>query len=491
MTDRGNDAGEVTLKLPIAGRLWQSWCASTLIRPRIVSMAHLLSGNFGSGMLMVAALSLATHGLGKNDFGVMVVVLSIGRVCERLVRFESWQPLVRFVAAEEANGSVDRLARLYAYGLKLDLASALIAGLLAIGLAQVAGKAFGLGKDHVGLVAIYALAIICNPRGMASAALRLGGRFRTLAYVQLASSLFRLGFSVVLLHAHAGLVAFVALWTAAQILDSLLFNALGFQALRKSGIPSPLGVSWRGLSDDFPGFLRFALSTNVSSTLRTLTHEVDTLMVGYFAGAGAAGLYYLSRRIAKFAQTAGDMIQTVIYPDLARLWAKLDRKALERLVRILQSALLVFAIAFILICMAIGHPALLLFFGDDFTDVYPMLFTQLFAVALTLHAAPSRSGLLAMNRPTYVLVVAVGSTVLFFTVALVLMPRWGAIAANYAHVAFGFSTALFLDIGLWRGLSRHRKSDAAAAETARPDDGDAHAQAPAQAPAQASTEERT
>jgi len=476
MSEVRTEGGEVALKLPFAARMWQSWCASTLIRPRIVSMIHLLSGNFGSGMLMVAALSLATHALGKAEFGVMVVVLSIGRVCERLVRFESWQPLVRFVAAEEDNGSVDRLARLYAYGLKLDLASALVAGLIAIVLAKLAGAAFGLGEGHVGLVAIYALAIVCNPRGMASAALRLGGRFRTLAYVQLASSLFRLGASVLLLHAHAGLTAFVILWTSAQILDSLLFNVLGFQALRKSGIPSPLGVSWRGLGDQFPGFLRFAISTNVSSTLRTLTHEVDTLMVGYFAGAGAAGLYYLSRRIAKFAQTAGDMIQTVIYPDLARIWARLDRKALERLVRILQTALAGIALIFILACMAVGRPALVLFFGDDFTDVYPMLFTQLFAVALTLHAAPSRSGLLAMNRPTYVLAVATVSTVLFFTIALLLMPSQGAIAANYAHVAFGLSTALFLDIGLWRGLARQRatdKNDKGKSDNGSPDGADA------------------
>ncbi|WP_395327338.1 lipopolysaccharide biosynthesis protein [Novosphingobium sp. BL-8H] len=455
------EAAEVALKLPLAARLWQTWCASTLIRPRVISLFHLLSGNFGSGMLMVAALSLATHALGKADFGVMVVVLSIGRVCERLVRFESWQPLVRFVAAEEDKGSAERLAQLYAYGLKLDLASALIAGLMAIVLAKLAGAAFGLGEGHVGLVAIYAVAIVCNPRGMASAALRLGGRFRTLAYVQLASSLFRLGFSVVLMHMHAGLTAFVTLWTLAQVMDSLLFNTLGFQALRKSGIPSPLAVSWRGLGHEFPGFLRFAISTNVSSTLRTLTHEVDTLMVGYFAGASAAGLYYLSRRIAKFAQTAGDMIQTVIYPDLARIWARLDRKALERLVRILQTALAGMALCFILVCMAIGRPALVLFFGDDFTDVYPMLFTQLFAVALTLHAAPSRSGLLAMNRPTYVLTVAMFSTVLFFAIALTLMPSQGAIAANYAHVAFGLSTALFLDFGLWRGLGRQRRLEEA------------------------------
>jgi len=433
-------------------RLLSRWRGSEMLKPHLVSIGHLLSGNFGGVMIMMASLAIATRALGQEQFGILAVVLSIGRVCERLIRFESWQPLVRFVAVEEENGDVSRMSSLYAYGLFLDVGSALVAAVLSVIVAWTAGGLIGIGHDNVHLVAIYACAIACNPRGMASAALRLAGRFRVLAYVQLASFVARFALSALLYGLGGGLIWFVLVWTVSQIFDSALFNYLGFRALAETGIPSPLKADWRDLPGRFPGFMRFAISTNLSSTLRTMTHEMDTLLVSTFAGASAAGLYYLSRRIAKVAQTAGDMIQTVIYPDLARLWRKVGPAAMGQLVSVLQASLAAIALTAVGACWLMGRQAIEIVFGPGFADSYQLLLVQLFAVLLTLHATPARAALLAMNRPTYVLAASFTSTASFFAVAFVLIPRYGALGANYAHIAFGLVTVILLDIAFWRGL---------------------------------------
>lgn len=435
-------------------RVLTQWRASELIRPRLISIAHLLSGSLGNVLLMMASLAIATRALHQHEFGIMVVVLAIGRVCERLIRFESWQPLVRFIAVEEHGGDRDRIASLYAYGLLLDLGGAFSAALLSIAFAWLAGTVVSLEPGHVNLVAIYAFAIACNARGMASAALRLSGRFRVLAYVQLASCLVRLALSGLLLVIGGGLVDFIIVWTVSQVLDALVFNALALRALHTSGIPSPLLADKRRLAQRFPGFMRFALSTNLSSMMRTVTHEMDTLLVSTFAGANAAGLYYLSRRIAKVAQTGGDMIQTVIYPDLARLWSHSDSASFQRVVAMLQIGLAGIACAAIAACWAIGKPALDLAFGPGFADSYPMLLTQLFAVMLTLHSAPARSALLAMNRPNYVLMASIVSAGTFLLTALTLIPGHGGIGANVAHVVSGLTIAALMDLAFWRGLRR-------------------------------------
>lgn len=429
------------------------WQASKLLRPRLVSLFHLLSGSFGSALVMMGSIAIATHALGAQVFGVMVVVLSIGRTCERLLRFESWQPLIRFVAkAQQEQASPETLSRLYAYGLLLDFTGAFASAALAILVAWLLGPLFGLGEGHVGLVAIYACAILCNVRGASSAALRFCGRFRTLAYIQLVSSLLRLGCAAALLLAGAGLTAFLVLWTSAQILDSLLFNLVGMRTLARTGVPSPFTADRRGLTEQFPGFLRFAFSTNLSSTMRTLTHETDTLLVSAFAGPGPAGLYYLSRRIAKVAQSAGDMIQTVVYPDLARIWASVARPAMGRFVRVIQAIMGALALAALGLVWLVGEPVIARAFGAQFAPVWPMLLAQIVAVGAILHAAPARSAMLAMNRPGYVLATAILSTLVFFASVLLLMPRFGAIGANFAHIAFGTVTVVALDIGIWRAL---------------------------------------
>jgi len=432
--------------------------AMGLLKDRVASILHLITGNFGVALVMLGSLSLAGRALGPEAFGTLAIVLSIGRVSERLVRFESWQPLVRFVASEEASGNRRDLSRIYAYGLLLDVTSALVAALIACTAGLVVGQHVGLSAGQFHLVAIYACAIACNIRGMPSAALRMGGRFRTLAYVAGISAIARLLLAALLFINGAGLVAFVVLWTSAQILDSMIFITAGFRSLRDQGIPNPLFASWRGLPARFPGFLKFAFSTNLSSTLRTLTHEMDTLLVGLFAGPRAAGLYFLARRIAKVAQQAGDLIQTVVYPDLARLWANADRAMAGRMVMIVQCVLAGLALAAFVAVWLLGMPVIRLTFGQAFTGAYPLLLAQVVAVALILHAAPSRSALLAMNKPTFVLAVAAVSTVTYFAAALVLLPRIGAIGANIAHIAFGLTTAICLDAAMWKAVARHGKA---------------------------------
>lgn len=426
----------------------------SLFRRRSESLLHLIGGSIGTALLMFASISIAARALGPAAFGALVLILAIGRVCERLLRFESWQPLIRYVALEEAAGNNANIARLYLYGLLLDITAAFAAALVAVGAGLVLGPYIGLRPEHAGLVAIYALAIACNIRGVPSAALRMAGRFRTLAYIQAVSAIMRLALAFVLLFQGAGLAAFVVLWTAIQILDAAIFFLLGLKSLRDQGVPSLFSVSWRGLRQAFPGFLRFAMSTNLSSTLRTFSHEADTLLVGFFMGPAAAGLYFLARRIAKVAQQIGDLVQMVTYPDLARSWHAAKRAAFGRLVRFVQIVLAGFGLTAIFGVWLFGKPVLAAAFGPDFVDAYPMLLAQLVAVALILHAAPSRSALLAMNRPAFVLATAAVSTVVFFATALFAIPHYGAIGANFAHIAFGIATAVALDAALWRGIGR-------------------------------------
>ena len=51
----------------------------------------------------------------------------------------------------------------------------------------------------------------------------------------------------------------------------------------------------------------------------------------------------------------------------------------------------------------------------------------------------------------FVLITAIISTILFFAVTLLSLPRFGAIGANYGHIAFAGFTAIAMDIAWWRG----------------------------------------
>jgi O-antigen/teichoic acid export membrane protein len=138
------------------------------------------------------------------------------------------------------------------------------------------------------------------------------------------------------------------------------------------------------------------------------------------------------------------------------MWTGKGLSNFAQTVKWLQIVLAAGAVVAITMCWFAGKWALNLVFGPDFVAAFPMLLAQLVAVALILHAAPSRSALLAMNRPTYVLAIAAGSTAIFFVTAFAALPSFGAVGVNLAHIAFGLVTAIALDVAMWRGLGRVR-----------------------------------
>src|SRR5688572_13222380 len=95
------------------------------LRGRIASIGHLLSGNLLNAGVMLISVAIAARALGPQQYGIMVLVLALGRTVERLIRFESWQPLIRFAAEEEEKAGPARLGQLYAFGLLLDIATAI------------------------------------------------------------------------------------------------------------------------------------------------------------------------------------------------------------------------------------------------------------------------------------------------------------------------------------------------------------------------------
>lgn len=431
---------------------------------RLTAIGHLLSGNFLNALVMLVSVALAARSLGPATYGIMVMILSYNRVVERIIRFESWQPLIRFAVQPENAASPERMGRLYAYGLLIDVGAAALAAMICVLLAAVFGRAFGLSSFHLELIAIYSLATLVNIAGVPTAAMRLSGKFKLLAYTQVSANLLRILFAGICAWQGYGLIGFMIAWTAAQAIGSLIVCWVGFRALREMEVPNPLFVSKRGLVRDFPGFFGFACSTNLSLTLRVVTTEADSLFVGAVAGSSAAAVYFLAKRIAKVAAQVGAQVQAVIYPDVARMWSNGNVRAFRAATLQVQIALAGLGGLMLLGAYLFGPLLIRIGPGEAYQATYVLLMTQLVAVMLTLHAAPSRSALLAMNRAWLVLAISALGTAVFVAIAAYAVPRYGPIGGNLAHIVLGGMTAILFDIYWMRGARRKEREQAATRE---------------------------
>jgi O-antigen/teichoic acid export membrane protein len=71
-----------------------------------------------------------------------------------------------------------------------------------------------------------------------------------------------------------------------------------------------------------------------------------------------------------------------------------------------------------------------------------------------LLSAPSKSALLAMNRPGFILFVTALSTVAFLIIAAIAIPRFGGLGASYAHLGLAALTAAMFQTALLNGKGR-------------------------------------
>jgi len=425
---------------------------------RLVNIGHLLSGNAVSGLVALVGIAIVARSLGTSSYGILALIISYCRMVERVARFESWQPLIKYAAGVEGEGAAERLRLLYGFGLRLDIAACLIAACAASALATLFGPWIGLGQAEIHLIYIYSLALAFNVNGMPTSVLRLGGKYRTIAYVQVLGNVIRVGWCLVGLWRGASLEFFVWAWTGSQIAGSLIFLAFAWAELRRQGVRGVLTVPFRGITAQFPGIMGFAWSSNLSMTLRSSAHDIDVLVVGWLAGPAAAGLYYIAKRFATLVQQINAQVQAVLYPDVARMWVAGKVAAFVQAIAQIQTLLAAFCGVVFFAVLFFGHWLILLGPGEQFLAAKPLLLVQIVAVWLTAHSAPSRTAMLAMGMQRSALTITFVGTIVFQVALFGLVPVMGPMGANVAHVLLALICAVGMDYRVRQG-SRLRSAE--------------------------------
>jgi O-antigen/teichoic acid export membrane protein len=402
------------------------------LKGRLGNIGHLLTGNALTSLLGLVGFALTARALGPSEYGILALCFTYTNAVERLVNFQSWQPLIKFGAQSTSTETLNSLLK---FGLLLDVSAAATGCVIAVALVWAFGPWFGISSEMAGLVTLCCAILPFQISGMPMAVLRLFGKFRSIAYGQVASSIFRIVLCAIGLAIGGTLHEFVLIWMAAQIVGSLTLVVLSLAELRRQGmLASMLTTSPRGVTAHFPGLWKFAISTNLSLTLRSSANQLDTLLVGYLADPTAAGLYHIAKRIGRMALQIGEHVQAVLYPDLARAWAASAIEEFHRAVVQMRGLLLGFGILLVGGVYLAIDPVLRLAVGSEFQAAGPLVIVQSIAVTMTLYGAVTRSALLSMGREDRVLSGVLVATMAFHATALTLVPRIGPMGANLAHI---------------------------------------------------------
>lgn len=402
-----------------------------------------LAGSRGViGILSIVYLALAARALGPRQFGEFALVLTYGQLITNLVQFQSWKGVIRFGAVHLADDKRESLARLFGFTATLDAASTIVGAILAIASIPLAAPLLHLSPEVVRPAAVFGTVILLASGGTPAGMLRLFDRFDLQAYTEAIGPIIRLVGSLAVWALDGGVVAFLAVWGAAALGQTI---AQWIAVVAIHGARLKFGPrAFRQAEQENHRLWRFMLFNNISNSLGLFWMQLGTLAVGAVAGPAEAGGFRIAFRIAKGITKPVETVTRALYPELARLIATdnhaMARKVLVRLTWVAAGL----ALLVVLVTGFGGGEVLRLIAGPSFTFAHGYLFLLSLASAIDLvgfalepfHSAHGRAGRVLRSR-------AVGA--LAYLVALgLLLPTMGASGAAYASI--GASLIIFVQM---------------------------------------------
>lgn len=408
-----------------------------LAHRRVRAVFHLLTGTAATLALTLLSIALVARLLTPAPYGVFAMILTLGQACERLLSFQSWQPLIRSGTTIDLQEDEASYFALLKFGWLLDIGGSVAAWAIASALTIAGHFLFGISLEHVGYTLLFVTSLLFNFNGVSTAIFRLAGQYRAVAHIQVVNAVVRLLCVTGAYVAGAGMFQIILIWTITQILGSLVNFIWAMRLLPKPGFRQLLKASTKGINSRFPDIWRFALGSNLSLTLWSSAQAVDTLIVGWLADPASAGLFHIAKRISRVVMQVGAQVQAVVYPDLSRLVAAGKRHAFVRV--LLQTELLLagFGACCFVGMLLVGGPLMRIAVGPHFAGAVPLLTVQILAVTLTMSGSASRAGLLALGEQGALLKTTMACTFAFYCAVFPLVPLIGAMGANIAHLLFG------------------------------------------------------
>ncbi|WP_156938855.1 lipopolysaccharide biosynthesis protein [Asaia astilbis] len=210
---------------------------------RIVhNVSFLTLGRIATALCSFAYIAFAVRALGLGQFGLLILIHSLGIMASTFSRMQSWQTLIRFGNDPFARRDLELLHQIIGFCIRLDLLSALVA--VAIGFISVAIYSHLAHWSSWVTSLAYGYALICPfmYTGWSNGILRLTDRFHLVPINDTCTAIFRTAGTALGLVFHLHLGFFVVVWAGAVLLDYGLFQFFALTTLRRK---MGLQLRWR------------------------------------------------------------------------------------------------------------------------------------------------------------------------------------------------------------------------------------------------------
>lgn len=436
------------------GRLRERGAARSGTLSRVIENAvWLLGGKAVGAILSLIYIGMATRMLGKEQFGLFVLILGNAQAVSAIVTFSTWQVVVRFGMAHLQSGDHGALGRVLAFCIALDAGAAIVGCLLATVGVLAAARWFGWSDALARDALLFSFAVLLSFKSTAVGILRLHDRFGIAAAADAVTPVVRLIGALAVMAIGPSIEGFLIAWAVAEVVTALAHWAAALGEARGALDPA----HWRGIpraGRDNPGLWRFAAVTNMGATLKAFSGQFSVLLIGFVAGPAAAGGYRLAFQLGRSLAKISDMLSRSMFAEVARVHVVRTAAELRHLFRQSTRFSLIGGAVIVTLLLTIGKPALGLVAGRQYLDAFPLLLMLGTAAALEFGSTSFEPSLMAVGRATLALRIRLLATALQVGLLAIMLPIYGVTGAAAATLGASLLSLLLFGTIAWRAIYR-------------------------------------
>ncbi|PKO00270.1 MAG: hypothetical protein CVU42_03635 [Chloroflexi bacterium HGW-Chloroflexi-4] len=387
------------------------------------------SSTISVGLVAVQSI-LAASLLGKSQLGLITLAISSVTTVNQIFSFRMGELVIRFFTKAKEEHGLEHAKAVIKSSILIESITSILAFVFLVLIAPVAAPLFTNKFDPellVPLIQLFGISILANLFSeTANGVLRVTNHFKTQAAIGLIQSV--LTFSIITL-------AFIFKWGFLVVLLAYLvgkiFIGVSPMLMALRVMPLEFGSDWWktriSILTSVKEMSRFAVSTNLSGTIKQLSNESEGLWIGAFIDESAVGLYKVAMSVANLLTIPITPIIQTAFPEITRSavtkkWAQL-RKLLRQFT-LVASAWTIPATLFLII---FGKWILTYIYTPifEYTAAFIPMVILLLGYAFTNIFFWNRSLLLSFGKANIPLLVLAVGGILKMVLTFVVVPVYG------------------------------------------------------------------
>lgn len=411
------------------------------------------TGYLFSSQTITLGLSLvqsvfAARLLGTASFGLIGIITAFVSNVNRLFSFRMGEFIVRFLGKELNDKNIDRAGAVVKAAALTEGTTSLLAFLALYLLAPLGATYIAKDTSTTWMIRLFGLSILAQlVTETSTGVLQITNHYRTQAVINLLQGFLTAVLILIAFFTKGGVLAILWAYLIGKFVTGLapIVMAVFYlnRHLKNAWWKAPLSIL-----PSFKQMMQFAVSTNLSGTIKMVVSESEPLWVGFFLDQNAVGLYKVGLAIVNpLMMPISPFIQTT-FPEITR---SIVAKKWSQLRKILRHVTAISAgwTGAVILGMALFGRWVVRIYGSQYLPAYPSLMILLIGFGFANIFFWNRTLLLSFGReniPLYALMVA---AVLKIGLSFSVVPAFG-IAGEAALLSGNFilSVGVMVVIGL-------------------------------------------